>query len=70
MAAFQAFLGWTLTNYKAEVADPMDTYGGYFPLNIVNVLAPGGGIQIEQTTVARKDYGQQIAEAIVDALFP
>jgi phage replication-related protein YjqB (UPF0714/DUF867 family) len=47
-----------------KIAKASDNYNGDNPKNIVNRLANGNGIQIEQSLEARKNYWQQIAEAI------
>lgn len=59
---------WHATNGEIEVsvADPDDAYSGFDPANIVNRLTKnGGGIQLEQSLIARKRYWRQIADAVV-----
>jgi phage replication-related protein YjqB (UPF0714/DUF867 family) len=49
-----------------RIATPGDVFGGDDPCNIVNRLTvrTAGGIQIEQSTEARRDHGTAIAGAI------
>jgi phage replication-related protein YjqB (UPF0714/DUF867 family) len=49
-----------------RVATPDDHFGGDDPGNIVNRLTVGGagGVQIEQSMPARRDYGTAIADAV------
>jgi phage replication-related protein YjqB (UPF0714/DUF867 family) len=49
-----------------RVATPDDEFGGDDPCNIVNLLTDrgAGGIQIEQSLLARKDHGEAIADAV------
>jgi phage replication-related protein YjqB (UPF0714/DUF867 family) len=49
-----------------DIADASSDYNGDSPKNIVNRLANGNGIQIEQSLEARKKYGPQIAAAVAD----
>jgi phage replication-related protein YjqB (UPF0714/DUF867 family) len=49
---------------KVDIATKADNFNGDNPLNIVNRLAHGNGIQIEQSKAARDNYGQQIADAV------
>jgi phage replication-related protein YjqB (UPF0714/DUF867 family) len=44
--------------------------GGRSPRNIVNRLAPGGGLQIEQCMNARKTYWAAIADAVASVYLP
>jgi phage replication-related protein YjqB (UPF0714/DUF867 family) len=50
---------------EVRVATASDNCNGDDPDNIVNRLANGNGIQIEQSLKARDDYWQQIADAVV-----
>jgi phage replication-related protein YjqB (UPF0714/DUF867 family) len=52
------------SDIAVEIATAADNFGGDDPDNIVNRLANGNGIQIEQSAAARDDYWQQIADAI------
>jgi phage replication-related protein YjqB (UPF0714/DUF867 family) len=54
------------SNIPVRVATPADHYGGDDPENIVNRLTVGGagGVQIEQSLPARRDYGTAIADAV------
>lgn len=47
-----------------DIATETDNFNGDNPCNIVNRLANGNGIQIEQSKVARDNYGLQIAAAV------
>jgi len=49
---------------SVEIATPKSPFDGDNPNNIVNRLANGNGIQIEQCKTARTYYWQQIADAI------
>jgi phage replication-related protein YjqB (UPF0714/DUF867 family) len=49
---------------KVNIATAADNFNGDNPLNIVNRLANGNGIQIEQSKAARDNYGQKIADAV------
>ena len=49
-----------------KIATTTDNFGGDSPDNIVNRLANGGGIQIEQSKTARDDYWQQIADGVAE----
>jgi phage replication-related protein YjqB (UPF0714/DUF867 family) len=49
-----------------NIATAADNFGGDDPANIVNRLANGNGIQIEQTLVARNTYWQQIADGVAE----
>ncbi|MGH6920141.1 MAG: poly-gamma-glutamate hydrolase family protein [Geminicoccaceae bacterium] len=49
-----------------DIATEADNFGGDNPNNIVNRLADGNGIQIEQSKVARDVYWQQIADRIAE----
>jgi phage replication-related protein YjqB (UPF0714/DUF867 family) len=49
---------------KVDIATKADNFNGDNPLNIVNRLANGNGIQIEQSLEAREKYGQKIADTI------
>ena len=55
-----------------RVAGPDDVFGGDDPNNIVNRLTVdgAGGIQIEQCSRARSDYGAAIAAAVVAVYRP
>jgi len=55
---------------SVEVADEDDLYNGDSPNNVVNWLTAGGtgGIQIEQSYAARRDYGLAIADAVAAVL--
>ncbi|MEG3439788.1 poly-gamma-glutamate hydrolase family protein [Pannus brasiliensis CCIBt3594] len=55
---------------SVDIAGPTSNYGGDSPRNIVNRLANGGGIQIEQCEAARTNYWQGIADAVVSVLRP
>lgn len=48
-----------------EIAPSSSNYGGDDPQNIVNRLAKGNGIQIEQSKKAREKYWQQITDAVI-----
>lgn len=54
------------------IADENDFYNGDHPLNVVNwVTALGaGGIQLEQSSTARSNYWQQIADAVISVFDP
>jgi phage replication-related protein YjqB (UPF0714/DUF867 family) len=54
------------SNIKVEIAEPSSHYSGDNPKNIVNRLAKGNGIQIEQSLEVRQNYGQKIADAVVN----
>lgn len=43
-----------------RIATPADNFNGDNPKNIVNRLANGNGLQIEQSQSAREGYGQQL----------
>jgi phage replication-related protein YjqB (UPF0714/DUF867 family) len=45
-----------------------DARDGSSPDNVVNWLASGDGIQLEQPLAAREEYGTAIADAVADAL--
>ena len=49
-----------------RIATAADAFGGDDPGNIVNRLASGNGIQIEQSKLARDLYGQQIADRVAE----
>lgn len=49
---------------EVRIATASDNFNGDDPYNIVNRLANGNGIQIEQCREARDDYWQQIADAV------
>jgi len=49
-----------------RLADGTGTYNGDSPKNIVNRLAPTGGVQIEQPLAARAGYALAIADAVAD----
>ena len=53
-----------LINYEVNIATAADNFNGDNPYNIVNRLANGNGIQIEQSKAARDTYWQQIAHAV------
>lgn len=57
----QAIVG---SSIEVNIATAADNFNGDNPNNIVNRLANGNGIQIEQSLKARKDYGQKIADAV------
>jgi phage replication-related protein YjqB (UPF0714/DUF867 family) len=52
------------SDIQVKIATPGDGNNGDDPRNIVNQLANGNGIQIEQSAVARDNYWQKIAEAV------
>jgi phage replication-related protein YjqB (UPF0714/DUF867 family) len=52
---------------EVRIATASDNCNGDDPANIVNRLASGNGIQIEQSLKARDDYWQQIADAVASA---
>lgn len=47
-----------------RIATPADNCNGDNPKNIVNRLANGNGLQIEQSQAAREGYGPRIADAV------
>lgn len=47
-----------------KVAGPKDGLNGDGPRNIVNRYCPTGGIQIEQGSIARREHGMKIADAV------
>ena len=47
-----------------RVAQPDDPFGGDSPSNIVNRLSRGGGVQLEQSLLARTKHGPAIARAV------
>jgi len=49
---------------EVNIATAADNFNGDNPNNIVNRLANGNGIQIEQSKAARDTYWQQIAHAV------
>jgi phage replication-related protein YjqB (UPF0714/DUF867 family) len=49
---------------EVKIATPQDHYNGDDPRNIVNRLANGNGIQIEQSKAARDGFWQIIAHAV------
>ena len=49
-----------------ELAMPGETNGGTTPTNIVNRYTQAGGIQIEQSPLARRKYWKQIADAVAE----
>ena len=53
---------------KVRVAQQGDPFGGASPANIVNRITANrrNGIQVEQSIAARKQYGQDIADAVAD----
>jgi phage replication-related protein YjqB (UPF0714/DUF867 family) len=55
-----------------SIADVNEFYNGDNPANIVNWLTAGGtgGIQLEQSAVARSNYWQPIAEAVASVFEP
>ena len=53
-----------------RVALPNERYGGDDRNNIVNRLSPCGGIQIEQGSTPREDFGSDIAEVVADFFRP
>lgn len=54
------------TEIQVRIARSSEKFDGNNPRNIVNRLTEGGigGVQIEQSSEARKDYWKQIAEAV------
>ena len=54
------------TDIQVRIARGSEEFDGNNPRNIVNRLTEGGigGVQIEQSSEARKDYWKQIAEAV------
>jgi len=56
------------SNIKVRVAQANSGYEGDSKRNVVNRLTAGGenGIQIEQSSTARQDYGQAIADAVAN----
>lgn len=60
--AIQAVI--TGSGISVSIAAPSSSYGGDDPKNIVNRLATGNGIQIEQSKEARQNYWKQIAAAV------
>lgn len=52
------------SNIKVEIAELSSHYNGDNPKNIVDRLANGNAIQIEQSLEARQNYWQQIADAV------
>jgi phage replication-related protein YjqB (UPF0714/DUF867 family) len=52
---------------EVRIATAADDFNGDDPENIVNRLANGNGIQIEQSSKARDDHWQQIADAVAAA---
>jgi phage replication-related protein YjqB (UPF0714/DUF867 family) len=69
-AAIEAALAGS--GITVRVAQPGENYGGDSPQNIVNRITSGGasGVQIEQSTVARTDYWQAIADAVASVYDP
>ena len=59
--AIQSAIG---SDIDVDIATAADIFNGDDPNNIVNRLANGNGIQIEQSAVARDNYWQKIAEAV------
>jgi len=49
---------------SVRIAQPGDKFNGDDPRNIVNRLCPAHGIQVEQPSRARHDFGQAIADAV------
>ena len=62
--AIQSAIG---SDIDVDIATAADIFNGDDPNNIVNRLANGNGIQIEQSAVARDNYWQKIAEAVARA---
>jgi phage replication-related protein YjqB (UPF0714/DUF867 family) len=60
-SAIQQAIG---SSIEVNIATAADNFNGDNPHNIVNRLANGNGVQIEQSLKARKDYGQKIADAV------
>jgi phage replication-related protein YjqB (UPF0714/DUF867 family) len=60
-SAIQQAIG---SSIEVNIATAADNFNGDNPNNIVNRLANGNGIQVEQSLKARKDYGQKIADAV------
>ena len=58
------------TDLDVRVARPDERYAGDDPDNIVNLLSPCGGIQIEQGSTPRDDHAIAIADAVADVLRP
>ena len=61
LAIQQAIAG---SGIEVKIATAADNFNGDNCKNIVNRLAHGNGIQIEQSLKARENYGQKIAEAV------
>jgi phage replication-related protein YjqB (UPF0714/DUF867 family) len=59
--AIQSAVG---SDIEVGIATAADNFNGDDPNNIVNRLANGNGIQIEQSMAARDNYWQQIADAV------
>jgi phage replication-related protein YjqB (UPF0714/DUF867 family) len=53
-----------------RVAGPSSRHGGESPRNVVNRLAPGGGLQIEQCMRARQSHWAAIADAVASVYSP
>lgn len=62
--AIAAVLGGT--GIAVRLASESDHYGGDSPKNVVNRLAPQGGVQIEQPLAARQDHAVAIADAVAE----
>jgi phage replication-related protein YjqB (UPF0714/DUF867 family) len=52
------------SSIEVNIATAADNFNGDNPNNIVNRLANGNGIQIEQSLKARKNHGHKIADAV------
>ena len=59
--AIQSAIG---SGIQVDIATAADVFNGDDPNNIVNRLANGNGIQIEQSATARDDHWQEIADAV------
>ena len=58
------------TTVQVDVALPGDANGGKDPQNIVNRYVEGGGIQVEQSSRARREHWQAIADAVAGVFAP
>lgn len=54
------------TGVVVDIALPGDANGGKDPRNIVNRYAENGGVQIEQSSRARREHWQAIADAVAE----
>jgi phage replication-related protein YjqB (UPF0714/DUF867 family) len=59
--AIQSAVG---SGIQVDIATAADRFNGDDPNNIVNRLANGNGIQIEQSAAARDDHWEKIADAV------